>query len=82
MDSVVDELVARGVDANSSVEGVPLLHFAIQRGHCHLISRLAECGADVNMQEPQFVTTPLMLATLQADVTASRILLEVVVIIL
>ena len=56
---------------------MPLLHLAIHAGHVHLLPDILEFGADINMRDREFGTTPLLMAIINENVVAARHLLKV-----
>jgi ankyrin repeat protein len=75
--AVVKALLGAGADVKAATTtGVTPLHFAAMGGSTEVIAALLDSGAEVDVKEPAWGQTPLMLAAAQNRVDAIGLLLK------
>lgn len=73
---IVRMLLNHGVDPNFSEEGRHALHWSSFRGHVRITQMLLEYGADVNVCDWYYKSTPLVLASVNGHVDVMKLLLQ------
>lgn len=69
-------LLEYGAEADRTSEGWTALHHAANNNHADIVAALLQCGADIELREPESHQTALQMAVQAGHVEVVRVLLE------